>query len=163
MRLGSSQLSLAGSSYVTRPKCGYDHPDAPLMCAIGFALSAGNRLDSYLNGIFPPFPEGSLGGGDPGWLWYHAVDRSGRDVVVVEIDDIVSPPNGMWNEYPMGKIRYEIRAALNNLLVCEPGCLAEVDRIVKKFDLVRIEPIPELFPIPDWNGSLPNHAILNES
>lgn len=162
MKLGSSKLSLAGSSCVTRPTCGHDHPDAPLMYAIGCALSAGDRLDSYLNGIFPPFPDDSLGGGDPGWLWYHDVDRLGRDVVVVEIDDVASPPDGMWNEYSMEKVRYEIRAALNNLLFNEPAYLEEVDRVVQKFDLARIDAMPGLHQIPDWDGGLPKSKIVNE-
>jgi hypothetical protein len=65
MKLGNSQFSLAGSSYVSKPSCANDHPDAPLMYAIGFALAARERLDLYLDGIFPPYPDGSLGGGDP--------------------------------------------------------------------------------------------------
>jgi len=131
------------------------------MYAIGFALSAGDRLDSYLNGIFPPYSGGSLGGCDPGWLWYHDVDQSGRDVIVVEIDDVASPPNGMWNEYSIEKVRYEIRAALNNLLFMEPAYLGEVDRVVRKFDLVKIDALPRLHPIPDWNGQLPVSVIVN--
>ncbi|WP_198346137.1 hypothetical protein [Burkholderia ubonensis] len=162
MKIGNSQLSLAGSSSVTRPRCRHDHPDAPLMYAIGFALAAGDRLDSYLNGILPPFSAESLGGGDPGWLWYHDFDESGHDVVVVEINDVASPPDGMWNEYSLDKVRYEIRAALSNLLLQEPAYLGEVDRVVRKFDLLRIDALPGLAPIPDWDGTLPKSAILNE-
>ena len=132
------------------------------MYAIGYALAARARLDLFLDGIFPPYPDGSLGGGDPGWLWYHDFDSSGNDVIVVQIDDVLAPPDGMWNEYCPDKIRYEIRAALNNLLLREPKRLEEVDRVINKFDLLRIEPLPGLVPISDWIGELPKIAILNE-
>lgn len=162
MKLGNSQISLAGSSYVSRPRCANDHPDAPLMHAIGFALAAGDRLDSYLDGIFPPYPDGSLGGGDPGWLWYHDINAAGNDIVVVELDDVVAPPDGIWNEYHPDKIRYEIRAALNNLLLREPARLEEVNGVIDKYDLSRIEPLPGLMPIPGWAREVPKILILNE-
>lgn len=159
---GSSKFSLAGASSVSRPRCAQDHPDAPLMYAIGFALGAGDCLDSYMHGIFPPYSTHSLGGGDPGWLWYHEKKADGKDVVVVEITDVIAPPNGIWNEYSEEKMRYEIRAALSNFALQNPDRLTEVDTTIRKFNLVDIQPVDDLMLIPHWDGTLPQYQILNE-
>lgn len=160
-RLGNPNYSLAGGSSVSRPTCKHDHPDAPLMFAIGYALGTGERLDSYLNGIFPPYPSNSLGGGDPGWLWYHEHTSDGNHVITVEIDNVMSPPDGMWNDYSPEKIRYEIRAALSNFAVKNPDHLTEVDAVIRKFNLGDAMALPNLMSIPTWTGTLPNFQIYN--
>lgn len=83
-------------------------------------------------------------------------------MVVVEIDDVASPPEGMWNEYLMEKIRYEIRAALNNLLVKAPAYMGAVDRVARKFNLVRVDAMPGLRKNQNWDGVLPKSTIINE-
>jgi hypothetical protein len=151
------------SDYVSRPDCSNGHPDAPLLYAIGCALARGGEtLDLCLIGVFPPYPSGVLGGGDPGWLWYHDTDKDGNDVVVVEITDVMAPPNGMWNEYYPDKVRYEIRAALNNTAVKEPEALSEVDRVIRLFNLEQVETPEGLMPIPDWDGKIPSKLIRNK-
>ncbi len=151
----------AGAVYVSRPMCADGHPDLPLMFAICFALAAsGNKLDLFLDAIFPPYPS-SLGGGDPGWMWYRELDELGNDVIVVELNDVVAPPSGAWNKYSLDKVRYEIRATLNNILFHKPIHLKEVNRVIGKFDLMHVKTLAGLMPIPDWDGELPLSLILN--
>ncbi|WP_159675518.1 hypothetical protein [Andreprevotia sp. IGB-42] len=160
-KLGDQQYGLLGYSCVSRPRCTQDHPDAPLMYAIGYALDSSAGLDFYLRAIFPPYPENSPGGGDPGWLWYYDKTAGVSGLVTVEIDDVVAPPSGMWNEYSNEKIRYEIRAALNNLVVRSPERLKEVGVVIDQFDLFKVMAFEGLVPIADWDGGLPCGEIIN--
>ncbi len=160
-QLGAPRYSLAGQSCVSRPECAHDHPDAPLMYAITCAFGDYEALDRFLKGIFPPYPEGMLSGGDPGWIWYHEKSEDGSDVVVVEIDDIISPPDGMWNEYSPAKIRYEIRAALNNFALQHPARLPHVAHVIEEFGLGDAMDYPGCTPIPTWDGTMPTRRILN--
>lgn len=159
-KVGDSRFGLAGSSPASRPNCTQDHLDAPLMYAIGFALGTAPRLDSYLHSVFPPYPA-ALGGGDPGWLWYHEKKQDGSDVIVVEIFEPVAPPSGIWNEYSPEKLRYEVRAALSNLVMNQPACLGEVDEIIRFFDLIDVATPDGLMPIPRWDGIVPSCRIIN--
>lgn len=160
-KLGDGRYGLAGSSCVSRPTCTQDHPDAPLMYAITYALGYGDQIDSYLKGVLPPYPTNSLGGGDPGWLWYHIKSPEGEDLVVVEIDDVVAPPDGIWNEYSEEKVKYEIRAALNNLAIQEPSRLNEVDKVIRRYNLLDVVAPPGLVSMPHWDGLLPNKWMTN--
>lgn len=160
--LGDGNHRLGGFSCVSKPNCSYDDPDAPLMCALGFALSDLSQLDLYLHSILPPYPEGRLGGGDPGWLWYAEKRADGSYIVTVEIDSIIAPPKGMWNDYSVDKIAYEIRATLENIAITYPSSLNEVDRIVNYFKLQKVKTFNQFQVIPDWTGQMPSVLINNE-
>ncbi|WP_144410271.1 hypothetical protein [Chromobacterium vaccinii] len=162
-KLGRSDLGMAGLSCVSRRFCKQDHPDAPLMYAISYALGDMEKLDTYLYPVFPPYPDDVLAGGDPGWIWYGEQDIDGSVAIYAEIYDLIAPPEGIWNKYSPQKVRYEIRAALNNLLIKYPNLLSEVDQVIKKFDLIEVETIEGLMPIPRWDGKIPDCFILNES
>ena len=161
-KLGRSDLGMAGLSCVSRRFCGQDHPDAPLMYAINYAFGGVERLDTYLYPIFPPYPDDVLSGGDPGWIWYGEQEADGSVAIYAEVYDLIAPPDGIWNQYTTQKVRYEVRAALNNLLVQYPDMLSEVDRVIRKFDLMDVEVVEGLMPIPRWERRVPSCLILNE-
>lgn len=160
-QIGSPQYGLAGYSCVSKPLCTQDDPDAPLMYALGFAIDSHKDLGHFLSAIFPPYPKGVPGGGDPGWLWYHELDGDGHDVVVVTLDDLVAPPEGAWATYLPSKVRYEVRVALSNFAVMWPSRLAEVDAVIREYDLAEVDIPPGLATVPVWDGRLPVQLVTN--
>ncbi|WP_457349466.1 hypothetical protein [Roseateles sp. P5_D6] len=161
-KLGSAQYGLAGYSCVSKPRCTQDDPDAPLMYALGYALGTHNDLGHFLRAIFPPYPNGAPGGGDPGWIWYREKDGSGKDVIVVELDAVIAPSDGVWAIYSEMKIRYEVRAALSNYAIMSPKRLADVNAVIHKYGLVEVENPAGLAMIPAWTGELPAQIVKNE-
>jgi hypothetical protein len=138
-----------------------NHPDAPLMYALGFALDHNHGTDHFLRGIFPPFSVGLPGGGDPGWVWYHNFNSVGDDVIVVEVDSTMAPPDGIWNEYNMEKIRYEVRVALGNFVYISPFHLNEVDLVIRKYDLLSVVAPTGCLKVSDWICEVPKKRIIN--
>ncbi|USX18421.1 hypothetical protein NHH82_21435 [Oxalobacteraceae bacterium OTU3REALA1] len=153
---------IEGSSPVSRPSIGNDHPVAALMHAIRFALGAREGLDYFIRAVLPPYPQGVPGGGDPGWLWYALADANGQHKVVVEVHEDVAPPLGAFGEYAEDVIRYEIRAALNNLCVKFPQRKVEIEAILKRFCLNGVMLLAGLEPIPSWDSETPPPYILND-
>jgi hypothetical protein len=132
------------------------------MHALPLALSAPEGLDYFVRAILPPYPEGMPGGGDPGWLWYAIEEENGDRKVVVEVyEDIVSP-NGALGEYSESMIRYELRAAFNNLCVKFPMRKMEIQRTILRFGLLEVETPDGLEPIPSWSETEPPPYILND-
>jgi hypothetical protein len=162
MKKPSHAYWITGNSPVSRPSIENDHPVAALMHAIPFALSSPEGLDFFLRAIFPPYPKGSPGGGDPGWLWHAELGADGKYKIVVEISDDIAPPNGIYGEYSEDLIRYEIRAALNNLCVKHPERKAEIEKTLNQFNLMDVGTPGGLEPIPSWDIGESVFYILND-
>lgn len=161
-KLGDGSYGLLGYSCVSKPHCTQDDPDAPLMYAIGYALDGHADLGHFLRAVFRPYPEGVPGGGDPGWSWYHEQDERGEDRVIVELDALLAPPDGIWQSYSESKIRYEVRVALDNLAHENPARLSDVDTVVRQYGLEEVHSPEGTARVPRWNGTRPASIIRNE-